>query len=124
MFAVTRRTGGNFLFPKTIKSLINCKPYQLIEANSRDNNIMVRGVGLQSIGPYELIIDNDGSNLTIKQLLQDKVDLVFDEITLGTVSKMGTYVEKATQMDTEFRKEVIRAGIPVMQKPESTDVKT
>jgi hypothetical protein len=124
VFAVTRRTGGMFLFPKTLKTLIHCKPKQIIEMNSRDDNIMVRGVGLQSIGPYELIIDKEDTNITIKQLLQDKVDLVFDEITLGTVSKMGTYVEKATQMDTEFRKEVIRQGIPIMQKPESQDVKT
>jgi hypothetical protein len=123
VFAVERRVGGRWLFPKVSKTLLYCKPDQIIDMNSRDNVIRIRGVGITPQGAYELIND-ENVNVNVKQLLKDKSDVIFDEITLGTMSKMGEFVENAIKLDSEYRKRMGEAGINVQNNPVSNEVKT
>jgi len=124
VFAVRKRIGGVFLFPKIRKTLLYCKPHQLIEVNSKDDAIRVRGVGLSSIGPYELITDFTNPMLHIKQLNLDKFDQTWDEVNLKQTARFGEIMDKAMNMDTDLKKGLMFRGLDIIQPQVGHEVKT
>ena len=123
VFATKRKVGGFLLFTKYVNDLIYLKPNQIINVNSKDDYIRVRGFGLQPQGFYTLVTD-EAINTNVKQLMLDKVDVMFDEVGLSTVSRMGDYVTKAMEMDSATRKEAALKGLDVLLPPKSGEVKT
>jgi hypothetical protein len=111
------------IFPKVKKALIYIKPNQLIYHDKRDDKILVRGIGLEQQGYYTLVTD-EMPNLNLQQLKLDKSEVMFDEISLSMVSKIGTYVEHASQLDSDFRKKILEESIKVQNQPVSQEVKT
>jgi hypothetical protein len=123
VFATKRRVGGILFFTKYMNDLIYVKPNQIISVNSIDDYIRIRGFGLQPQGFYTLVTD-EAINTNVKQLMLDKVDVMFDEVGLSTVSRMGDYVTKAMEMDSATRKEAALKGLDVLLPPKSGEVKT
>jgi hypothetical protein len=124
VFAIRKRIGGNFLFKKIRRTLLYCKPNQLIEVNSRDDAIRVRGVGISAIGPYELITDFTNPMLHIKQLNLDKFDQTWDEVNLKQTARFGEIMDKAMNMDTDLKKGLMFRGLDILQKQEGQEIKT
>ena len=123
VFAIESSMGGRFLFKKTKKTLLHCKPNQIIDMNSKDDVIRLRGWGITPQGQSELVNDEQVT-LNLYQLKLDRQKIIFDEIDLGTMSKMGDYVGKATKLDSGWRKETALQGVGMMSQPVSEEATT
>lgn len=123
IFCCERRTGGKWLFPEMKHTLIMAKPNQIIDMNSHDNVIRVKGTGLMPIGEYELVVDNF-SIVNYAQLNLDVQDLISNEIALGGFGKLGKIAGIAMGVDTPFRKDIAEKSIDIAKQPTQTEVKT
>jgi hypothetical protein len=124
VFAVERQIGGRFLFPKVSKALIYCKPPQIIDMNSNDDVIRVRGFGITSQGAGYEIINDENTILNINQLALDTSNIMEIETGLSMVSRLGDYSEAASKLDSETRKTALLSGLHVLNPPVSQEVKT
>ena len=55
VFAIKKKVGGKWLFPEVKESLVWIKQNQLINFNSNDKIIRVRGFGVGTLGFYEYV---------------------------------------------------------------------
>jgi len=106
------------MFPTVKKTIIFIKPRQLININSANNEIYVRGVGLQPIGEYELIVD-ESSNITIEQFIKDQAQIISREVELSTWDLLAELMKKGMGLDTAMRKDLIKEGMNIAQSPTS-----
>lgn len=123
MFAIERNVGGFFLFPKIRKTLLFAKESQIINIDSHDDIIRLRGFGVHPQGEYELVVDKDFV-INSTQLNLDTAHITFDETTLGTLARMGQFVEKAIDLDSKFKKDVAVEGIKTLAAPQGQEVKS
>lgn len=109
VFAVKRKIGGKFLFPKVLKSLILVNPNQVINMSDKDNKIYVRGFGIHPIGEYDVVTDED----VIRTKRQARIDIthwIEEEGLLNEWGRLGDIVEKAIKGDSGYRKELARGS--------------
>jgi len=123
IFAIRRRVGGFFLFPNIRKTLLFCKMNQIINIDSNDSIVRVRGYGIQPQGEYELIVDNNYV-INAKQLSLDTADVTFEEVTLGTLGYMGQLLQNAINLDSTYKKDVAMEGIKILPQPTGQEVRT
>lgn len=123
-FATRKKIGGRWLFPKVIRGLIYCKPSQLIEINSHDNVIRVKGIGLSSIGPYQLITEHRNPILEVKQLELDLFDVTWSEVNLSQTGKLTAIVDKTMNLDTDTKKMLMFKGLEIVPKQKGFEVET
>ncbi len=116
VFAIERITGGLPFFRSKKKSLLFLKPAQIININSSDNIIRVRGFGLTPLGEYE-IINDENISITRPQLLADTIQNINEELVLGGWAKMGTIVTNAMQSDAVYRKGIAEKSVEVLSSP-------
>jgi len=123
VLAIERRIGGRFLFPKVTKSLLYLKPSQIIDFNSKDDVIRVRGFGLTPQGQY-LLLNDEKINLNLNQLVLDQENIMGIETVTSSYSKLGEIVEYASGLDSGHTKRLVEGGLRVQETPTSTEVKT
>jgi hypothetical protein len=116
-FACEKGSTGRPMFKKTHRTMLFIKPNQIINLNSSDNIIRVRGFGLTPIGDYE-IINDENININRTQFVSDTTHTISEEVVLGAYSMLGTIVEKAISGDAPYRKEIAKEGIKVLNVPE------
>jgi len=112
ILACKRRTKG-IILPKVKKTLIWVKSNQIININSSDDIIRVRGFGLIPQG-YNEIIDDENINITRKQLLSDTVKMIDENVILKVYGHHSETIELAMRSDSNFRKEVSFEGVKAL----------
>jgi hypothetical protein len=117
VYAYQKAIKGIWVFKRNKRSLLFVKPSQIINSSSIDGIIRVRGFGIQSLGEYE-IINDENANLTRMQLFKDLQQLDAEEITLGGWDYIGETVTHSMTADSSYRKDLAYASI----KPASTPV--
>lgn len=109
VFACQQTMGGKFLFKTVRKTLIFVKPNQIIDMNSNDQVIRIRGYGLMPLGQYE-VVNDENININRKQLFADTWRIINDEVTLAAWGAMGETVKEAMKSDSYFRKRAAEEG--------------
>lgn len=125
VFAVKKKVGGKFLFSKVKKTLVWVKPSQIIDLNSRDNVVRVRGSGLGHIGLYDYITD-EVAQVSHYQLESDLIKLISGRTNLRHWDLLGTITGKAMQGDSDWRKILASEGAKARsdKQPENTEAIT
>lgn len=120
IFAYTNKTKG-FILPKVKRGLLFVKPYQIINQDSSDNIIRLKGIGLRPVGEYEIVVD-DFMNINKTQLVMDTIKNINEEVLLGSWAQLSQIVEAAMKSDSLFRKETALEGIKVLPSPGRSEV--
>lgn len=114
IFAYKCKTKG-FILPKVKKGLIFVKPNQIIDMESSDNIIRIKGIGMRPVGWYEVVVD-DMIKINKNQIYLDTIQMINEEVTLGTMSKMADMIEYAIKSDSLFRKTTALEGIGLLNR--------
>jgi len=119
IFACEKKT-TQWLLPKTQRRLIWVKAAQIINLNSSDNVIRVRGLGLTPQGYCNELINDEQVNVNRKQLMLDNIAIMNEEVLLKAYSGMADIVQECIKSDSRYKKEVALEGVKaiVPSKPE------
>jgi len=124
MFALKSQRGSLLfgLFPIMKKTLVYVKPNQIISVNSADNNILVKGFGLQAIGEYMLVVDHN-TNINMEQFIKDQAKMISREVELSTWDMHAEIVKKSMGLDSGTKKDLIRDAMKIPQQPTNPEAK-
>lgn len=119
IFACEKKT-TQWLFPKTQRRLIWVKAGQIINLNSSENVIRVRGLGLTPQGYQNELINDEQVNINRKQLMLDNIAIMNEEVVLKAYSNLANIVQEAIKSDSGYRKDVAVEGVKALvpSKPE------
>ncbi len=108
--ACEKVVGGIPIFRKKEQTLIFMKPKQIININSNDNVIRVRGMGLEPVGYYEIVTD-ELININTARMVRDDTTTIMREVVLKAYGDMGTAIKHAMATDSDFRKDAAKEGL-------------
>jgi hypothetical protein len=115
-----KQKGKGLIFSQVKKTLLFLKPSQIINVDSNDDVIRVRGFGITPIGEYE-IINDEMANVNRLQLLSDTVRLIDGEVTLAAWGSMADVVTEAMRANPSYRQTIAETGIKMLDKPQTTE---